>query len=79
MAVKHWQTAGIKFGVRRYSNTQLKALLDVREPMSPERMPPLQRNRMISKKATARRYVAFTPADKNSMKFHFYLKGKRKE
>ena len=55
IAVKHWKTAGMRFGVFKYSNTQLKALLGTVELGSPLRMPPLLLNRIISRKATARR------------------------
>ena len=60
-AVKHWVTCGVKFGVSRYSNTQLNALFDLFNVDVAESMPPLQLKRSISRKATARRYVAFTP------------------
>jgi hypothetical protein len=53
IAVKHWETAGVRFGVFRYSNTQLKALLEAETLDSPLRIPPLLIKRMISKKATA--------------------------
>lgn len=56
IAVKHWKTAGIRFGVLRYSKTQLKALLEAFKLAPPPlSMPPLLLNRIISKKATARR------------------------
>lgn len=63
IAIKHWNTAGIRFGVFKYSNTQLNALLEAVNSMLPLRMPPLLLKRIISKNATARRYVAFTPAN----------------
>ena len=53
IAVKHWETAGVRFGVFRYSKTQLKALLEADTLESPLRIPPLLIKRMISKKATA--------------------------
>lgn len=55
IAVKHWKTAGIRFGVLRYSKTQVKALLAVSIVVPPFRIPPLLLKRMISRKATARR------------------------
>jgi hypothetical protein len=55
IAVKHWKTAGMRFGVFRYSKTQLKALLEVVTTVPPLRMPPLLLKRIISRKATARR------------------------
>jgi hypothetical protein len=50
--------------VSRYSNTQLKALFDLFNVDVAESMPPLQLKRSISRKAAARRYVAFTPENK---------------
>jgi hypothetical protein len=50
--------------VRRYSNTQPKALFDLFGEEIVDSMPPLLLNRIISKKATAKRYVAFTPDTK---------------
>jgi hypothetical protein len=60
-AIKHWDTAGVKFGVSRYSNTQLNELFDLFNVEVAESTPPLQLKRNISKKATASRYVALTP------------------
>ena len=60
-AIKHWDTAGVKLGVSRYSNTQLNTLFDLFNVEVAESTPPLQLKRNISKKATARRYVALTP------------------
>ena len=53
IAVKHWETAGVRFGVFRYSKTQLKALLEADTLESPLRIPPLLIKRMISNNATA--------------------------
>lgn len=69
MAVKHWKTAGNKLGVRRYSNTQPKPLFDLFSEFIVDSMPPLLLNRIISKKATAKRYVAFTPAYQAKQRF----------
>jgi hypothetical protein len=66
-AIKHWDTAGVKLGVSRYSNTQLNALFDLFNVEVDESVPPLQLKRNISKKATARRYVAFTPEKKKQI------------
>jgi hypothetical protein len=55
VAIKHWKTAGMRFGVFRYSNTQLNALLEAVKLESPLRMPPLLLKRIISRNATARR------------------------
>lgn len=55
IAAKHWKTAGIKFGVLRYSKTQVKALLAASIVVPPVKIPPLLLKRMISRKATARR------------------------
>lgn len=61
IAVKHWETAGKRFGVLRYSKTQLKALLEAFTLDPPLSKPPLLLKRIISRKDTARRYVALTP------------------
>lgn len=61
IAVKHWETAGKRFGVLRYSKTQQKALLEAFTFEPPLSMPPLLLKRIISRKDTARRYVALTP------------------
>jgi hypothetical protein len=45
----------MRFGVFRYSKTQLKELLDALKLATPLRMPPLLLKRIISKNATARR------------------------
>ena len=55
MAIKHWKTAGKRFGLLRYSKAQLKAHLDAVEVGLQLRSPPLLRNLIISRKATARR------------------------
>lgn len=55
IAVKHWETAGIRLGLFKYSKTQLKALQEAVEAGPTFRMPPLLLNRMISKNATASR------------------------
>lgn len=65
IAVKHWATAGKRFGVLRYSKTQLKALLAAFTFEPPLSMPPLLLKRIISRKDTARRYVALTPTKWN--------------
>jgi hypothetical protein len=52
-------------GVSRYSNTQPNELFDLFNVA--ESMPPLPLKRNISRKATARRYVALTPENEKIM------------
>lgn len=69
VAVKHWETAGVRSRDFRYSKTQLKALREADTLEPPLRIPPLLIKRMTSRRATARRYVAFAPKKKINKPF----------